>query len=110
MATSNLVLHRGARTVTPEELAQYRAPPPEGRWFPVSHSRVLETVRATLREAGYQIDNERLGVLRGGGGRFFGTLDLGTPLVPGVSLAVGIRNSTDKSFPLGFCAGSRVFV
>src|SRR5262249_21207388 len=27
-----------------------------------------------------------------------------------VKLAVGVRNSTDKSFPLGFCAGNRVFV
>ena len=32
------------------------------------------------------------------------------PIATGVSLAVGIRNSTDKSFPLGFCGGSRVFV
>jgi hypothetical protein len=40
----------------------------------------------------------------------FTTLDLATPLAPGVSVAVGIRNSTDQSFPLGFCAGSRVFV
>src|SRR5205823_14100843 len=31
-------------------------------------------------------------------------------LVTGVHLAVGVRNSLDKSFPLGFCAGSRVFV
>jgi hypothetical protein len=31
-------------------------------------------------------------------------------LCPGVSLAVGIRNSWDQSFPLGFCAGARVFV
>jgi hypothetical protein len=42
--------------------------------------------------------------------QFFGTLDLDTTLVPGVSLAVGIRNSTDKTFPLGFCAGNRVFI
>jgi hypothetical protein len=27
-----------------------------------------------------------------------------------VTLAVGVRNSVDKSFPLGFCAGSRVFI
>jgi len=26
-----------------------------------------------------------------------------------VTLAVGLRNSIDKSFPMGFCAGSRVF-
>jgi hypothetical protein len=37
-------------------------------------------------------------------------LDLGTPIATGVALAVGIRNSTDKTFPLGFCAGNRVFV
>ena len=42
--------------------------------------------------------------------RFFGTLDLATPISDGVSLAIGIRNSTDKSFPIGFCCGQRVFV
>jgi hypothetical protein len=71
---------------------------------------VVETVKSTLREAGYEIRKESYGVMRGGGSRFFGTLDLGTPLTSGVTLAVGVRNSTDKSFPLGFCAGSRVFV
>jgi hypothetical protein len=109
MATSSLVLHRGARPVTEEELRQFRAPPPEGRWYPVSHARVVETVKTTLREAGYHIRNEQFGLMRDGG-RFFGTIDLGTPIASGVTLAVGIRNSVDKSFPLGFCAGNRVFV
>ena len=40
----------------------------------------------------------------------FATIDLATSLCPGVSLAVGLRNSWDQSFPLGFCAGSRVFL
>jgi hypothetical protein len=109
MATASLVLHRGARPVNVEELQEFRAPPPEGRWFPVCHSRVVETVKSTLREAGYEIRKEQYGVMRDGG-RFFGTLDLGTPIASGVTLAVGIRNSVDKSFPLGFCAGNRVFV
>lgn len=109
VATSSLVLHRGAKSVTLEELATYRAPPPDGRWFPVAHARVAETVKATLREAGYEVRKERYGVMRDGS-RFFGTLDLATPLAEGVSLAVGVRNSVDKSFPLGFAAGSRVFV
>jgi hypothetical protein len=43
--------------VTVEELPQFRAPPPEGRWFPVSHSRVVETVKSTLQEAGFDIRN-----------------------------------------------------
>lgn len=109
MAKSNLVLHRGAKPVTPEELQEFKAPPPEGRWFPLSHGRVLSVVTDTLGEAGYGIERQQLGVLRDGS-RFFGTLDLKSPVADGISLAVGIRNSVDKSFPLGFCAGSRVFV
>src|SRR5208282_2491060 len=109
MVSSNLVLHRGARPVTADELKEYRAPQPEGRWFPVAHSRVLETVTATLQDSGYEIRNTRLGLSREGA-RFFGTLDLGTSVASGVTLAVGVRNSVDKSFPLGFAAGSRVFV
>ena len=108
MAHSELVLHRGAVPVTAEELGNFKTPSPEGKWFPVSHASVLATVKSTLNEAGYEIRNERLGVMRDGS-RFFGTLDLGTPLSTGVSLAVGVRNSVDKSFPLGFVAGSRVF-
>jgi hypothetical protein len=68
----------------------------------------VETVTSTLRDAGYEIRKEQYGVMRDGS-RFFGTLDLGTPLTQGVTLAVGVRNSVDKSFPLGFCAGQRVF-
>jgi len=109
MADSNLVLHRGAKPVTPEELAAYQAPPPRGRWFPLSHGRVLSVVAETLGEAGYAVEKQQLGVLRDGS-RFFGTLDLRSPVADGVSLAVGVRNSVDQSFPLGFCAGSRVFV
>jgi hypothetical protein len=108
-ASSNLVLHAGASPATLEDLKHFRAPAPEGRWYPVSHARVVETVKATLEEAGYDIKKEAYGVMRNGG-RFFGTLDLGTSIASGVTLAVGIRNSVDKSFPLGFCAGNRVFV
>src|ERR1700730_8762988 len=109
MAQSSLCLHAGARTVTREELSEYKAPPPEGRWYPVSHARVLETVKGTLHEAGYEVKKEILSLSQNGH-RFFGTLDLGTSIASGVCLAVGVRNSTNKSFPLGFCAGERVFV
>ncbi|AMV40945.1 hypothetical protein [Planctomyces sp. SH-PL62] len=109
MADSNLVLHRGAKPVTPEELQRYIAPRPEGRWFPLAHSRVLNVVSDTLGEAGYVVERQKLGVLRDGS-RFFGTLDLKSPIAEGVALAVGVRNSVDKSFPLGFCAGGCVFV
>ena len=106
---SALVLHKGAVPVSRTELANYHAPPSTDSWFPVKHADVLAKVGDTLVASGYRIVREQLGVGRDGH-RFFGVLDLDSTLVPGVTLAVGVRNSTDKSFPLGFAAGNRVFV
>lgn len=109
MSQGTLVLHRGARPVTPEELAEVRAPEPVGRWYPLAHTLVLDRVKATLAEAGLVVKREQLALAKDNR-RFFGTLDLASELVHGVSLSVGVRNSIDKSFPIGFVAGSRVFV
>ena len=106
---ADLMLHAGGRLCTLDELQAVPTPPPEGRWHPVAHTRVLATVKETLHGAGYTIQAEKYGIAREGK-RFFGVLDLSTPLAEGVSLSVGVRNSVDKSFPLGFAAGSRVFV
>jgi len=40
--------------------------------------------------------------------KFFGTLDLSTPVSDGVALAVGVRNSTDQTFPLGSEGPSKI--
>ena len=109
MTTVTLLTHCGAAEVNREELNEFLAPPPTDTWFPLKHSQVLDAVGSTLEASGYRITRDQLAVGRDGH-RFFGTLDLDSTLIQGVTLAVGIRNSTDKSFPLGFCAGSRVFV
>lgn len=109
MATTQLVTHCGARQVTRGELDAVQAPAPTATWFPVRHSAVIDTVSQSLAAAGFTVARAQFALSRGDH-RLFGTLDLTTGLAGGVSLAVGIRNSTDKSFPLGFVAGSRVFV
>jgi hypothetical protein len=106
---SALVTHCGARTINREELDEIEAPPPTKTWFPVKHSSVIDTVACALNAVGFEIRRLRFAVARRDA-RMFATMDLETSLGSGVSLAVGIRNSTDKSLPLGFCAGSRVFV
>src|SRR5262245_51009749 len=105
---SDLVLHCGAREVNLEELQAVETPPPTETWYPVSHEAAFQAVTETLSAVGFVIERQRLALSRGNA-RFFGTLDLRAGVVEGVSLAVGIRNSIDKSFPMGFCAGSRVF-
>ncbi len=109
--SATLMLHQGGKEVSREELTQFILPPATKSWKPISHNAVLDTALQTLAEAGYGVAKMRLGVSHEGQ-RFFGTLDLTTALTPegSVTLAVGLRNSSDQSFPMGFCAGSRVFV
>jgi hypothetical protein len=109
MIASDLVLHRGARIVTREEVDMIDSPAPTKTWFPLRHGAVLEAVLNTLTEASFGIKGMQLS-LSSDNARFFGTLDLATPIATGTTLAVGVRNSIDKTFPLGFCAGCRVFV
>lgn len=108
MAEARLMLHCGARQVERQELAKVSTPPATATWFPVAHSTVIDTVEQSLTNAGLAIRKTDYGLSRNDG-RMFATMSLESELVPGVSLAVGIRNSIDKSFPLGFCAGNRVF-
>ena len=105
----DLILHCGAREVSRDELNAIEAPPATRSWFPLRHGLVLDTVQNTLEGAGFQVTKCRIGLSRGNA-RFFGTLDLDAAIGTGIHLAVGIRNSTDKSFPISFCAGHRTFV
>ena len=73
MATTNLILHRGAREVSREELALVPLPAPTKTWAPVGHQRVLDTALVTIQEAGFKLDKMKLG-LSADGARFFGTL------------------------------------
>jgi hypothetical protein len=109
MVSSTLLNHCGARQVNAAELATIMPPSPTRTWFPLGHRSVLDSVCSTLQGAGFAIVRSRLSVSHGGA-RFFGTLDLATTIADGVSLAVGIRNSNDQSFPIGFCCGQRVLV
>ncbi len=109
MIQNNLVLHRGAREVDVEELDRVPCPPPTDTWFPVKHSVVLDRVCETLIGAGFGIEAMQLSLARDNQ-RFFGTLTLKNRLNNDACLAVGVRNSTDKSFPIGLVCGSRVFV
>jgi hypothetical protein len=109
MPGTQLVLHCGAKEVSREELATVEAPPPTKTWFPIKHSDVLDAVLETVDQTGFAVENMRLALSRQGA-QFFGTLDLRSPIADGVSLAVGVRNSINQTLPLGFVAGTRVFV
>lgn len=107
MATSSLVLHRGAREVTLEELRQVQTPQPTDSHFPIPFERVLDITLSNLRDAGFEPTRQRLALHKQT--RFFATIDLASALVPGVTLAVALRSSHDASLAYGFVAGNRTF-
>lgn len=106
--SSSLVLHRGALLVERDELERCATPASTATWHPIPHAQVLSTVEGTLLRSGFSITRSQYG-LTPDGARFFGTLDLVANISEGVTLAVAVRNSHDKTFPIGLVAGSRVF-
>jgi hypothetical protein len=109
MSAQTLVLHRGARETTLDQIARVITPEPTETWYPIPHVDVLEAVEETLQAASFEVRGRRL-ALSANEAQFFATLDLSASVGTGVALSVGIRNSIDKTLPLGFCAGNRVFV
>ena len=108
-ARGTLMNHCGATLVTKGDLEIIPAPPPTETWYPVRHLDVLDSVEETLGNAGFEIQKYQLSISHGKQ-RFFGVLDIASPLAEGVSLSIGLRNSNDKTFPIGFCVGNRTFV
>lgn len=109
MSAGTMTLHKGARHVSLDDVAAVACPSPTRSWFPIAHVAVLEAVQETLAGTGFAIQKTHL-ALSSNEMQFFATLDLYSDVGEGVNLAVGIRNSIDRTLPLGFAAGHRVFV
>lgn len=95
------------RRVTQGELARVVVPESTKSWFPVAHHEVLSTVLGLLESAGYRVADPfgRCLLLGRSGSRFFGILETDRQVTDRLNLVIGVRNSTDQSFPFGFCVG-----
>jgi hypothetical protein len=106
----NLVLHCGASAVKRVEVARVSTPRPTETWQPIPHVTLIETVEDALRSTGLRIGNQ-VHSLTQDGARYFGLTEVHGQDEPGdYSLVLGLRNSHDKSFPVGLVAGAGVFV
>jgi hypothetical protein len=103
-----LMLHVNATEVPYEALRELETPPATQTHVPVPHFRVVDLIRSTVGMYGHEIVGEHHGVTEDGA-RYFGLLSLRSTYT-GYEDTIGLRNSHDKSFPIGVGFGSRVFV
>lgn len=111
MKKVNLMLHCGAHAVTRDDLTAVTTPAATRSWQPIAHVKLLTTVEQQLQEAKLEVIEQAHGVTKNGS-RYFGLLQVApTDSVDGeAAMIVGVRNSHDKAFPAGICAGNQVFV
>jgi hypothetical protein len=108
-----LMLHSGANAVTYDDLRAVQTPEGTDSHVPVPHHEIVELVRYTLGFYGHDIVEENHAIMPDGQ-RYFGLMTLRSPYGENskgeYGDVVGLRNSHDKSFPIGIAFGSRVFV
>lgn len=102
-----LMLHRGAEPVDYERLREVQTPEATHSHVPIPHHRVVDLVKHTLSFYGHEVVGEQYGITPDGM-RFFGVMMLKSPY-GGYEDAVALRNSHDKSFPIGIGFGGHVF-
>lgn len=103
-----LILHAGANEVTYDQLRAVHTPEGTDTHIPVPHAEIVELMRYTLGFHGHEIAEEHHAIMPDGA-RYFGLMTLRSPYGD-YGDVIGLRNSHDKSFPIGIAFGSRVFV
>jgi hypothetical protein len=104
----SLMLHRGAVDIDYDGLRSLVTPPATPTHVPLPHHQLVEMMKYALPFYGHEIVEEHHGITEDGA-RYFGLLTLKSTY-GSYTDTVGLRNSHDKSFPIGVAFGSRVFV
>jgi hypothetical protein len=104
---NGLILHAGGHHVGRDQLSSIATPEATHTWQPVPHESVVQMVEQALTGSGLAITDSAFALARNGA-RMFGVITLagGTDY----ATIIGVRNSHDRSFPVGLCLGSRVMV
>jgi hypothetical protein len=103
-----LMAHTGAELMTRQNLLSIETPPGTTTHKPIPHAQLVETVIQTLGYRNIQVTRDQY-ALTPDGMRMFGIIQLNIEQ-NGIGFTIGLRNSHDKSFALGICAGWRTFV
>lgn len=106
---ARLAAHRDTVRVDEAVVRAIPAPKFTGSWHPHSHATVLNCMAWATKEMGLEVSRKEYS-LNAAGSKMFGVWQVKEKGTEEACLAMGIRNSVDKSMAVGLCAGERVFV
>lgn len=94
-----------------DAVRRVRTPKETNRWKPVPHATVVDVTRNNLEESGFEIVNECHNLAKQND-HYFGMFQVIHPNRVGSDrgTVVGMRNSHDKLFAAGLCAGEAPFI
>ena len=104
-----LVVHRGGWEASKADLATVPVPESTDSYHPVPYGRFIEEIELHVPRFGLSVRSAQFALAREGG-QMFGVLTCANG-VPDrdYALAIGVRNSYDRSLAVGLTLGSRVF-
>jgi hypothetical protein len=105
---SQLYLHCGACQANYEDLAKIETPKATATWQPIAHTDIVDTLLEESSRINFKVISQAFGLSRSGN-QMFGVLNFESSSVD-YGYSIGFRNSHDKSWAAGICAGHRVFV
>lgn len=106
---NQLLVHAGGWEATKADLAAVPVPAADGTYVPVPYTRFVEEIELHVPRFGLTITDARFALAREGR-QMFGVLTCTNCRPNGeYGLAIGLRNSYDRSLAVGLVAGSRVF-
>jgi len=107
---SGLLVHAGGWTATKADLAAVPVPEATDSYVPVPYGRFVEEVELHVPRFGLTITREEFALARDGA-QMFGVLTCTNGHGDrDYSLAIGLRNSLDRSVAVGLTSGSRCMV
>ncbi len=106
---NQLVLHRSGWEATKTDLAAATVPEPTDSYHPVPYNRFVEEVELHVPRFGLTVQSQQFALAREGN-QMFGVITCTNGHNAGdYALAIGLRNSYDRSLSVGLVAGTRVF-
>jgi hypothetical protein len=109
-AIATLSAHVDGYKCSEDAVRAIKAPEATATWNPISHGTLIDLVAQELDKRDMRIESKDFAMVGKGGEQMFSAFTLRSDRNKDFTLALGLRNSINKTLPAGLCAGSRVFV